>query len=226
MNSLSFRQRLNWHYVDTLGQVRRALQRSTTMLDVGAGDGSQWGAVWEALKLDTTMVDRNSPSTVRHHQGRWKSVLAEATSLPFRDGSFDAVVALNVIEHMPKEAGFVFIDELERVAARTVVIITPCGFLPQPPAADNPYQEHVSGWLSQEFKERGYTVIGIAGPRPLRGMYGYPKIHPRRLGTLISMALQPFVIKMPDSAFALLAIKTPAPGGKAVSTEEQKSKAA
>ncbi len=88
-----------------------------------------------------------------------------------------------------------------------MIIFTPCGFLAQPATTDNPYQEHVSGWLPDEFRQRGYVVRGTGGPRPLRGMYAHPKIRPERVGEVVSMALQPFVYRLPGLAFSLLAIK-------------------
>ena len=160
-SSLSLRGRVHWHYIDTTGQVRRALRFSKSLLDVGGSDGAKWSPVWDELGLDVNVIDRNLPS-LQQCQSPWKGIVASGASLPFRRASFDAVVALDVIEHLPKEPAYSLIEEMERVAAQTVIISTPYGFLPQPPASDNPYQEHISSWLPEEFEQRGYAVVGVA----------------------------------------------------------------
>jgi SAM-dependent methyltransferase len=48
-------------------------------------------------------------------------------SLPFADSSFDAVVSLDTLEHIPHENRRDFIDELFRVAKRSVIFCAPLG---------------------------------------------------------------------------------------------------
>jgi hypothetical protein len=52
-------------------------------------------------------------------------LVASATNLPFKDGSFDTVVAVDVIEHLPKSLRNIAIQEMVRVAGSRVVISTP-----------------------------------------------------------------------------------------------------
>jgi len=52
-------------------------------------------------------------------------VQADASALPFADARFDAVVALDVIEHMPVHLRAKAATEMARVAARLVVIACP-----------------------------------------------------------------------------------------------------
>ncbi len=73
----------------------------------------------------------------------------------YGDDSFDAIYALDVIEHMHGRAGFKFIQEALRVASRQVVFYTPLGFMEQHGDAwglDGDYwQEHRSGWYPSDF---------------------------------------------------------------------------
>ena len=48
-------------------------------------------------------------------------------ALPFADGSFDAVVTLDTLEHMPREARLPFIRECCRVARQFVIVAAPFG---------------------------------------------------------------------------------------------------
>jgi hypothetical protein len=47
--------------------------------------------------------------------------------LPFRDGSFDAVISLDTLEHVPREFRQLFIDEMFRIARRYVIVGFPEG---------------------------------------------------------------------------------------------------
>ena len=52
-------------------------------------------------------------------------VRADGSRLPFKDGSFDVVAAMDVIEHLPEDARAGFIRELCRVAKSAVVLSAP-----------------------------------------------------------------------------------------------------
>jgi SAM-dependent methyltransferase len=47
--------------------------------------------------------------------------------LPYADNSFDAVVSLDTLEHIPREGRKGFVEEILRVAKRDVVFCTPLG---------------------------------------------------------------------------------------------------
>lgn len=103
---------------DALGEVQ---ERS--LLDVGSGDGrlaSAWGDAGWAV---TACEPEESMRTVSLRQHPGVPVVAGGLpSLPFADGSFDAVVANFVLNHVgsPRAAA----AELGRVARETVVATT------------------------------------------------------------------------------------------------------
>ncbi len=84
------------------------------------------------------------------------------TPLPFGDQEFDLSVALEIIEHLPKPAGYRLLDELERVS-RTVMLSTPNRYFSQAPYDENPSQRHLSRWTVQDLRKRGYSVFGVGG---------------------------------------------------------------
>ena len=51
----------------------------------------------------------------------------DGLTLPFQSSSFDAVVSIDVLEHIPKEQRADFVSELLRVADREVVLAAPYG---------------------------------------------------------------------------------------------------
>lgn len=126
----------------------------------------------------------------------------------FANGSFDAVVLLDVLEHLEKPAGVALLGAVEGIARRKVVVFTPNGFLPQGELDANPFQVHRSGWTAHELRQRGYSVVGVNGLRPLRGHLAQIRFRPRRFWWAVSLASQPLVRARPEYAFQLFAVRS------------------
>ena len=75
---------------------------------------------------------------LKQHDGYVQCDLNE--NLPFKDNSFDLALCADVVEHLEKEKGFNLLAELERVARKKVVVITPNGFIEQNIYDENAYQ--------------------------------------------------------------------------------------
>jgi hypothetical protein len=90
----------------------------------------------------------------------------EEAPLPFRDRESEVVTCIEVIEHLPRDAGERLLDELERIAGR-VVISTPNWFFDQEKLDGNPLQAHRSLWRERDFTARGYAVTGVGGMKIL-----------------------------------------------------------
>jgi len=56
-----------------------------------------------------------------------KRVIASATKLPFKDKSFDVVVNSDMLEHLPQKDRQQAINEIMRVANKTIIIGVPIG---------------------------------------------------------------------------------------------------
>lgn len=98
--------------------VRKSLEGSHTVLNVGAGTGS--------YEPDDRYVIAVEPSSVMRAKrlalGRSPAVNAKADDLPFDDNSFDAVMAVLTIHHWPDlKAGLL---ELKRVSKKKITILT------------------------------------------------------------------------------------------------------
>jgi len=182
----------------------RLIQPHETVADVGCSDGR--GS--EVLgTLNSTGFDIYEPAlrqaVVRGRRRR--AVLADVRQLPARDGAFDVVVSLDVVEHFPKTEALALIAELERVARRLVVLLTPNGFIPQPPGEDEPWQEHRCGFHASELEALGYSVRGRGGPAAWRGPYG--SFRGGSLGQLAAVAVAPLANRRPTASFHLLGVK-------------------
>lgn len=180
----------------------RLLHPGQRVLDVGCSDGRGSEALTGAYGCDIHL-----PTLQRAEADERRSPVAQTDvrRLPFRSGAFDVVVALDVIEHFEKPDALRVIDEMTRVSRDTVVVMTPSGFVPQPPTETEPWQEHRSGFEAAELQDLGFAVRGLGGWSRLRSDYGAFRGGP--LGQLAAVLSEPYVKAAPDRAFHLLAVK-------------------
>lgn len=107
-------------YIDTL----RAPQKGARVLDVGCGAGQVVGRLTEA-GYEAYGVDVSEPNIAKAKRFSDRCQFYDGRHLPFPDGHFASVGALNVVEHVEEPEQF--IPEVVRVAQRggRVVISSP-----------------------------------------------------------------------------------------------------
>jgi len=88
--------------------------------------------------------------------------------LTFPNNNFDAVVMIEILEHLPEKVGLETLARAERWAKKKVIISSPNGFVPQKEIDNNPLQKHLSGWDFQKMKNLGFKSYGLAGLKFLR----------------------------------------------------------
>jgi 2-polyprenyl-3-methyl-5-hydroxy-6-metoxy-1,4-benzoquinol methylase len=71
------------------------------------------------------------------------------------DGSYELVLAVDILEHFTKEQGDAFICECVRVCSRACLISTPKEFIHQVVEA-NPLEDHRSHWLKSDLEAHGF----------------------------------------------------------------------
>ena len=146
--------------------IRRALRsKPRSVLDVGCGNGERLGLLYKnRINSLVVGVDIFEPwlRVARDRGSHDGVILADCRWLPLRRESFDAVVCMEVIEHLQKEDGVRLLAELEHIARRKVVITAPNKEWRLSPKAwsVNPYQRHLSSWSHTEIKQLGYQVRG------------------------------------------------------------------
>ena len=184
--------------------------RCESLLDVGCGANSPIGNF--AAQIPRRVgVDTHLPSIDQSRNAGIHSEYVISNVLEigekFAVDSFDCVTLLEVIEHLPREAGEQLLAQCERIARLRVVVSCPNGFLFQPPTPDNPFQEHISGWSAEDFRSRGYEVTGVAGWKPLRGPLMRPRWRPHAVFRRLSLLTERYVETRPDQAFQILCVK-------------------
>jgi hypothetical protein len=135
-----------------------------TLLDVGSGShgvSTLLPHTWEVTVLDADFrdygaADGGAPRGVR-------AVVGDVRALPFADETFDVVVALDLLEHVPAAARERAIGEICRVARQRALIACPAG--PAALAADRRIADRLTrrgrklpGWL-EEHLERGFPDV-------------------------------------------------------------------
>jgi hypothetical protein len=126
----------------------------STALDVGCSEGFLTNSVAEHFGVDAWGVDLSTTAVAKGHD-RYKLPLAaaEATRLPFADGTFDLVFSTEVIEHVLDPA--LMIAEMRRVARKTVVVTTPISQSPDEHEPDFDLQDvgHINNFDRATVKQ-------------------------------------------------------------------------
>jgi SAM-dependent methyltransferase len=169
------------------------------VLDVGVFRGAVGRLVrlLEKRRHFIVGIDRHRPYLMSCKQtGIYNELLlADGRYLPFRNGVFDTVVAVEVIEHFPKEDGLRFLEALESLVKYQVIFTTPVGFM-EIYNLDSEFQRHLSGWVPEEFRSLGWKIRGTYGVRLL----------PQKLAYYLSF-LVPLSYFVPKCAYNMMCVK-------------------
>lgn len=189
--------------------VRAALVGCESVLDIGCGTSTllrQIGVKFSAGIEGYKPAFEKAMQLKTHDQliyGDVRDVLSY-----FRPGQFDACIALDVIEHLPKPDGLNLLDAMEKIARNTVVVFTPNGFLPQRHMSVSDLEEHLSGWEVAEMQQRGYKVKGFLGPKGLRTEHYRLRYKPAGFWALVGLLSDIFWTRhWPRKAAAILCVK-------------------
>ena len=188
-------------------QLESSLSECAVVADVGCGCTPQ------SLRLGRIrrriFCEAHLPSTKTLVGGGGHPLAGDAVALPLRAKSVDAVLLLQVLEHVEKSQGLSVLEEMERVARKAVILSTPNGFVEQDAVGGNPYQVHKSGWGIRELEALGYSVQGYEGfrafKRPGTSLYRRPR---SLLANLDGLGFLSSLLRCwPHLAFQLLAVK-------------------
>lgn len=71
---------------------------------------------------------------------------------------WDTALIVDSIEHVTKDEGIWLLGALQERFKKIAAMI-PQGVHPQPPAPDNPYQEHLATWDVEDLESLGFDVV-------------------------------------------------------------------
>jgi len=199
--------------------VADTAKRKIKVLDLGAGSAPYW----HAKSMSSSLVDKVLELTLLDASSEFsnevisqKTILKRITGLVpkdlqnFGENEFDLVVAFDLIEHLPKHEGYDLLYHLDRIARFSSLVLTPTGFAWQPPAINNAYNAHISGWRTSELKALGWKARnkGQIGFKLFYGPYGFQKYKGGNWLILEFIALSKILsYPFPKLSFSQIAIK-------------------
>jgi 2-polyprenyl-3-methyl-5-hydroxy-6-metoxy-1,4-benzoquinol methylase len=153
-------------------EFETALRPCRTLLDLGCGRGNNSPLQGMPLRHSVGVeIDLEALETSRRNRIHSEYLHASVLDVSFAERSFDAVICMEVIEHLDKEDAIRLIERMERWAKKVVVISTPNGFMTQDAFDGNPHQQHKSGYDTRFFRDRGYKVYGRRGLKIIPTQY-------------------------------------------------------
>ncbi|MDD5044242.1 MAG: class I SAM-dependent methyltransferase [Candidatus Omnitrophica bacterium] len=144
-------------------------------------------------------------------------IFADLQKLDFEEKRFDAVIMIEVLEHLSEKEGLAMLEKAQRWAKKKIVVTSPNGFIAQKEVDNNPLQKHLSGWDYQKMRKLGFNIHGLAGLRCLRrevqndtmddDLMTSIRFQPRPLWFLLAALSQTVTYFMPQAAFELFSVK-------------------
>lgn len=169
------------------------LDRSArSCLDVGCGRGA-----FKSIKgFYSVGCDISLSSLIKaREKGYYDNLVrCDVRHLPFEPKCFDVVICIEVIEHLDKADAIELLRQIEEIASRQIIIMTPWGYFPMEEREDNPYLTHRSGWLPQKFQEMGYKAYPFY-------YFRYPlgsRIHQILARYILTLLLYPLIRLFPE----------------------------
>lgn len=198
--------------------LKRELKDCKTVLDLGCGPSSPLQYSKNNIEYSIG-VEMFAPYLEESKKRKIHTDYIEKRieDVDFPEKSFDAVILIEVLEHLSEEKGYEILEKTSKWARKKVIISTPNGFLPQRARDNNPLQKHLSGWDIKTMNSLGFTCCGLAGFKFLRreaplvveeGDFMASIMHkPRFFWFIIATLSQLFTYRFPKSAFELFCVK-------------------
>lgn len=191
------------------GVIIWMLRDCKVILDAGCGKNSLIVSAGIVNRAYVLGVDIYEEYIKRHAEKKTYDdyLHADVVELDFKDNAFDAVVLMDVLEHIEKDR-VLKSNLLEKMPkwARKVIITTPNGWVGNDESNGNTYQNHLSGWTTKELRQHGYKVRGLSGWKFLREKNSELKFKfPYLFWAGVSLLTQAVCYFIPSQSYHLLA---------------------
>lgn len=197
--------------VDRLNEVTAHVCKNgqrVRVLDIGGGGGKVWAEI-KCACIHLTIIDPWFPVGKFDDLADSRIVgTFQGSTVALEQKSFDVVVAIDVIEHLTVQDGYLLLYEALRLSQGIVMIYTPNGFLWQPPSPNNSLNAHISGWSIKDLKRFGFSKFrGHVGAKFFWGPYAMPRFSfSSRLFVAVNMLGNLLIRLRPKHALAISAM--------------------
>ncbi len=194
--------------------LRSELRGIRSVLDIGCGNGVKQPLRDARYKGCAVGIDIHSDSVKKSRRLRTHAriLCLDITKNwgRFRNKSFDAVTAFDLIEHLSKREGSKLISEAERIARKKIIFLTPNGYVPQAVRlrGESKWNNHRSGWSKGDFLHYGFRCVGVGGLKVVRGEKAAIRFRPWTLWQFLANVSQAFLWRFPSLCYHLVAIKS------------------
>lgn len=189
--------------------LARELAGCKNVLDIGCGKNSPLHRVpkhfhSEGLDIHTSSI---TESKRKHIHDAYRIADIRKLGQLYKKKSFDAVVALDVLEHMDQKDGINLMEQMEAIARKKIIMLTPNGFIHQHEFDNNPYQVHKSGWNVVDLQTKGYQCYGLRGLKGIRGECGTIGLKPWFIWGILAVVTEYLTFYIPQAAAQIFAVK-------------------
>ncbi len=197
--------------------LQRELGDCETVLDLGCGPSSplkNCKDIKYSLGVEAFIPYLEESKKSKIHSEYSDKKIEE---LDFPENSFDAVIMIEVLEHLPEDDGYAILKKAEKWARKKIIISSPNGFLSQKEVDNNPMQKHLSGWNYKKMKKLGFRTMGLAGLKFLwheiesdtmqSDQLERIRLKPKSFWLAVAALSQIIVYYFPKLSFGLLSIK-------------------
>lgn len=148
--------------------LQNELKDCETVLDLGCGPSSPLQYCKNIKKSVGVEIFRPYLEESKQKKIHTEYLNKKISNLDFKDNSFDAVILIEVLEHLTEKEGRIIINKAQKWAKKKIIISSPNGFISQKEVDNNPWQKHLSGWDYGKMKKIGFKCHGLAGFKFLR----------------------------------------------------------
>lgn len=197
------------------GMLRRAFgdflkaKRKIAVLDLGCGDGSATQNLALPKNFEIVGVDVFQPYLrIARMRGIYKRLIKHDVANYKPKRKYDIVISLHVLEHFSKSKGEKYLEQIEVIAKKRIIVASPIGDFPQQEYDDNPHQVHRSSWFPNEMKQKGFRIYA----QGLRFLWGNENVVVK-YGVLsyflflVSILLSPLLWFRPDLGTYMICVK-------------------
>jgi len=121
-----FRFSTKWITCLFIQKILKQLEKNNPkiILDVGCGTGYITDIINRSMDANIICCDMNSNRiSFAKTQFHLETIIADITHLPFKNSSFDMVLAIEIIEHLPNIESA--LNEIKRVTKKNIIITVP-----------------------------------------------------------------------------------------------------
>ncbi|MEK7090981.1 MAG: class I SAM-dependent methyltransferase [Patescibacteria group bacterium] len=191
-------------------RLEKELANSKSVLDVGCGNDSSLGRLAKTFSSEGIDIYPRciEISKRNHYHDTYKLGDVRKLGKYYKNKSFDTLISIDVIEHLTKQEALKMISQMEKIARKKVILMTPQGYIDQKAYDGNPYQVHHSGWSKKDLQDMGYQVYGLRGLKYLRNDEASIRFSPWIFWGLFSAVTEILLFFFPDLSFQLFAVKS------------------